>query len=292
MVLALNADEESLRSLINDREVLIFRSGVNVSAEVLAAGPGLKLLVRAGAGLDNIALDYVRERELRLVTIPGPGARAVAELTFALMLALARQVLVADKLLRRGRWAKYELKGSLLAGKRLGIVGAGSIGSRVGQLGAAWDMEVIGCVEYPSQEEAARLGQLGIRHTDFDEVTQTADFVTVHVPLQTSTRYLINADVLSQVKPGAFLTNLARGGVLDEQALYHALTADDKLAGAALDVHEREGEGAISPLAELPNVILTPHIGAMAIDAQRQIGERVIEIVDACDHEDAVLETK
>jgi D-3-phosphoglycerate dehydrogenase len=163
----------------------------------------------------------------------------------------------------------------------LGIVGAGNIGSRVGQMGVAWDMEVIACVEYPSALRAAELAEKGIRLTSFDEVISAADFVSIHVPLKDSTRNLINADVLCRMKPGAFLINLARGGVVDEQALYKALTKGDRLRGAALDVHEQEGEGKISPLAGLPNVILTPHIGAMTVDSQREIGRRVIEAVNS-----------
>jgi phosphoglycerate dehydrogenase-like enzyme len=276
---ALNAREEVLQSLIKDRKVLIFRSGVSITADVMACAPDLRLLVRAGSGLDNLDVEFVRDRKLKLVRIPEPGARAVAELTFGLMLALARQVLVADRLLRQGRWAKYELSGHLLAGKVLGIVGTGNIGSRVGQMGAAWDMNVIGCVEYPSPSVAARLREKGIRLTHCQEVLATADFVSVHVPLKNSTRNLIGVEALSRMKPGAFLLNLARGGVVDEGALYQALR-EGRLAGAALDVHVEEGEGKISPLARLPNVVLTPHIGAMTIDSQREIGRRVVEIVD------------
>ena len=278
VICAFNAAETELKSRIKDCDVLVFRSGVSITAEVMAAAPDLKLLVRAGAGLDNLDVEYVRKRGLELDRVPEPGAQAVAELTFALMLALARQVLVADRLLRQGRWAKYELTGYLLTGKTLGIIGAGNIGSRVGKLGAAWGMEVVGCIEYPSPSEAAKLREQGIRLTDCLEVLTKADFVSIHVPLQESTRNLIDARALARIKPGAFLTNLARGGIVDEQALYHALTQGG-LAGAALDVHKEEGEGIISPLAQLPNVILTPHIGAMTIDSQREIGRRVIEIV-------------
>ncbi len=238
-------------------------------------------MIRAGSGLDNIDLEYARNRGLELIRIPGPGAQSVAELAFGLMLNLARQVVLADRLLRQGRWAKHELTGYLLTGKRLGIIGTGNIGSRVGWLGAAWGMDVIGCVEHPSSDRARELQAMGIRLTDMDEVLRTADFVTVHVPLKDATHHLIDAQALARMKPGAFLTNLARGGVVDEAALYRALSADGGVAGAGMDVHECEGEGVISPLAMLPNVVLTPHIGAMAIDAQRQIGERVIEIVEA-----------
>jgi D-3-phosphoglycerate dehydrogenase len=290
VVCAFNAKQEVLKPLIADREVLIFRSGVQITADVMACAPNLRLILRAGSGVDNIDLDYVREHGIRLVRIPGPGAKAVAEMSFALMLALARNVLVADRLLRQGRWAKQELTGYLLTGKVLGIVGTGNIGSRVGQLGAAWAMNVIGCVEHPSPIVAEALQAKGIRLTDCAEVLSEADFVTIHVPLKPSTRNLIDATALAQMKQGAFLVNLARGGVVDESALYKALT-EGHLRGAALDVHMQEGEGKISPLAELPNVILTPHIGAGTIDSQREIGAIVLETIAAYLDEQAAMQS-
>ncbi len=277
----LNADQQTLISQAKDREALIFRSGVQITADVMASAPNLRLLVRAGSGLDNLDMKYVQDRGLELIRIPQPGAQAVAELAFALMLALARQVLKADQLLRQGHWAKGKLDGYLLSGKVLGIVGAGNIGSRVGQMGAAWGMKAIGCVKHPSPEVAGALANKGIELCELPKVLESADFLSVHVPLNDSTRNLIGAEALSRMKPGAFLSNLARGGVVDETALYHALVTEGGLAGAGLDVHQNEGEGKVSPLAELPNVVLTPHIGASTIDSQREIGERIIEIVDS-----------
>jgi D-3-phosphoglycerate dehydrogenase / 2-oxoglutarate reductase len=276
----LNAPEDVLRTAVGDREILIFRSGVTVSAAVMGHGPKLRLLVRAGSGLDNVDVDYAREHGLRLVRIPGSSAEPVAELTFALLLAVARKVLLADRLIREGRWAKADLGGPLLAGKTLGIVGAGNIGSRVGAMAAAWGMRAIGCVKDPSPAVAATLRAKGIALADFDTVVDEADFLTLHVPLDESTRHMVDADVISRMKPGSFVVNMARGGVVDEHALHSALTNGGGLAGAALDVHEREGEGTVPRLAALPNVVLTPHIGAMALDSQRQIGLRVLEIVD------------
>jgi D-3-phosphoglycerate dehydrogenase / 2-oxoglutarate reductase len=274
-----NLDETRLRAVIADRDVLILRSGVQITAAVMAAAPHLKLILRAGSGVDNIDLDYVERRGIHLVRIPGPGAQAVAEMAFALMLALARNVVIADRLLRQGRWTKSEMTGYLLNGKVLGVIGAGNIGTVVGRLGVAWGMEVLGSVERACRAESDRLSQHGIRCVETDEILATADFVTLHVPLLPETRYLIDARALARMKRGAFLVNLARGGVVDEKALYQALI-NGRLAGAALDVHEREGEGHISPLAELPNVILTPHIGASAVDSQRQIGEIVVRTIN------------
>jgi D-3-phosphoglycerate dehydrogenase len=259
--------------------VLVFRSGVSIPAALMAAAPRLRLLIRAGSGLDNIDLDFLRQRGLELVRIPGPGARAVAELAFGLMLALSRQILQADSLLRRGRWAKHELTGHLLNGKRLGIVGVGNIGSLVGRMGVAWGMEAVGCVEHPSAERAAAFRDQGIRLTGFREVLETADYLCICVPLKETTRFMIGRRELARMKPGAFIVNTARGGVVDEAALSEALR-QGKLAGAALDVHQQEGENCISPLADLANVVLTPHIGAMTVDSQREIGRKILEIID------------
>lgn len=280
VICAFNASREVLQAHLRDRQALIFRSGVQINAEVLACAPDLKLIVRAGSGFDNIDLDYIRQHDIKMTRIPGPGAQAVAEMAFALMLAMARRLFEADRLWRQGRWVKNELEGFLLSGKTLGIVGCGNIGSRVGQLGAAWGMSPVGCTENPSTKEAARLREKGILLTDFREVLSQADFVSIHVPLQDSTRNMINAEALALMKPGAFLVNLARGGVVDEKALYHALTSG-RLRGAALDVQEKEGEGVISPFAALANVILTPHIGAMTVDSQREIGRIVIQMIES-----------
>lgn len=277
---AFNAKEDALQHLIHDREVLIFRSGVNISATVMACAPDLKLLIRAGSGTDNLDLAYVREHNIELIRVPEPGAKAVAEMSFAFMLALARNLLEADRLTRQGRWAKQQFSnGVALGGKTLGIVGAGNIGARVGEMGVAWGMQVLGCVEHPSPQVAAKLSAKGIRLTSFDEIVTKADFLSLHVPLKDTTRNLVDDDVLARMKPGAYLINLARGGVVDEQALYDALV-EGRLRGAALDVHREEGDGKVSILAELPNVILTPHIGAGTIDSQREIGERVLEIME------------
>jgi phosphoglycerate dehydrogenase-like enzyme len=195
------------------------------------------------------------------------------------MIALARNMVIADKMTRQGRWMKTEMMGYLLKDKTLGIVGAGSIGTQTGLLGKAWGMTVIGCVDTATEEKELILKHLDIRLTGFDEVLSQSDFVTVHVPLTPNTRNLINAEELALMKPGAYLINLARGNVVNEQALLEALTSG-KLAGAALDVHAQEGEGKISPLAHLDNVILTPHIGASAFDSQREIGEIMIKAIE------------
>ena len=278
----IGASEDDLAAAAVDREAIVFRSGVSIGPGVLAA-PDLRLLVRAGSGLDNLDLATVRERGIQLVRIPGPGAQAVAELTFGLMIALARSIVLADRHLRSAHWAKSELVGYNLRGKRLGIVGLGSIGSRVAALGSAWGMHPIGVVERPSEERSRAFAQQGIDLADLDRVLAEGDFISLHVPLSSNTRGMIGAAELAKIKPGAFLVNIARGGVVDESALFDALQPGGRLRGAALDVHVAEGEGKRSPLADLPNVVLTPHIGAQTIDAQEEIGREVVAIIDRFD---------
>jgi D-3-phosphoglycerate dehydrogenase len=278
VVSALGSTSEELAAHVRDAEILVVRSGVQVSAELLERAPSLRLLVRAGSGLDNIDLDAVRARGISFTHIPEPGAQAVAELAFAFMLALSRSLIQADRSMREGRWAKYELEGFLLRGKTLGIVGVGNIGSRVGEMGVAWGMNVIGCDKRRSRERERVLLERGIRLIGLDRVVSESDYLSIHVPLKASTRRLIGPEEIRRMKPGAILVNLARGGVVDEHALAEALEAG-RLGGVALDVHEREGEGELSPLAGFDNVILTPHIGAMAVDTQMEIGRRIVQLV-------------
>jgi len=286
VVEAYDAPPEVLKERIRGCHVLIFRSGVIISAEVMAQAPTLSLIIRAGSGYENIDLEYVLANNIRLIRVPGPGGKAVAEMAFALMLNLARNIHKAHELLREGHWAKHKMTGYLLTGKTLGVVGTGNIGSRVGRMGAAWGMNVVGCVETFSQERVEALSPTGICLTSFEDVISTGDFVSLHVPKTPATAHMMNTDTIAKMKKGAYLINLARGGVVEEKALYEALISGH-LAGAALDVHEKEGEGKLSPLASLENVILTPHIGAGTFDSQREIGE--IAVAKIHEHAEALL---
>lgn len=278
----LEVGSADLRRKVTDAEIIVLRSGPMLSEDVLAAAPNLRVVVRAGSGLDNIDLDAARARGIQVIRIAGMSASPVAELTFALLLSLARKVTLADRLIRQGKWPKAQLSGPLLRGKTLGVVGAGNIGGLVGQMGHAWGMRVVGCVARPSKTLGEQLAQRGITLADFDQVVAQADFLTLHVPLDLTTHHLVDAAVLDRMRPGSLLVNMARGGVVDEKSLHEALTRGDTLVGAALDVHETEGEGVVPALAGLHQVVLTPHIGAMAADSQRLIGARVLELVEAC----------
>jgi D-3-phosphoglycerate dehydrogenase len=276
---AFGADKETLKSAIQGSEVLIFRSGVDISGEVMASAPTLKMLIRCGSGTDNLDMEYVNQQGLHLVRVPGPGAISVAEMTFALMLALARRVVEADRLTKQGHWAKSEMTGYLLTGKTLGVLGAGNIGGMVAHMGAGWGMNVLACVERRSPERKESFEKAGIELTSFERIMSEADFISVHIPLKSDTRNFVDKEKIGLMKKNAYLVNMARGGVVNESALYDAL-AEGRISGAALDVHQAEGEGKISPLAEFKNVILTPHIGASTFDSQKEIGRIILKTMD------------
>jgi D-3-phosphoglycerate dehydrogenase len=276
---AFGADKETLKSAIQGSEVLIFRSGVDISGEVMASAPTLKMLIRGGSGTDNLDMEYVNQQGLHLVRVPGPGAISVAEMTFALMLALARRVVEADRLTKQGHWAKSEMTGYLLTGKTLGVLGAGNIGGMVAHMGAGWGMNVLACVERRSPERKESFEKAGIELTSFERIMSEADFISVHIPLKSDTRNFVDKEKIGLMKKNAYLVNMARGGVVNESALYDAL-AEGRISGAALDVHQAEGEGKISPLAEFKNVILTPHIGASTFDSQKEIGRIILKTMD------------
>jgi D-3-phosphoglycerate dehydrogenase / 2-oxoglutarate reductase len=273
------ASRAHLLDLVEGCEILVVRSGVKIDTELLDRARDLRLVIRAGSGTDNLDLDGLVGRGITLERIPGPGADAVAEMTITLMLALLRHLPEADRSVREGRWRKHELTGHRAAGRTLGIVGAGTIGSRVGRLGLALGMHPVGCVERPTREAHRRLTSQGIRPAPLEEVLAAADVLSVHTPLTPRTRGLIDRDALQLMRPGSYLLSLARGGVVDELAVRDALL-EGHLAGAGLDVHAHEGEGMSSPLADLPNVVLTPHIGAGTHEAQLAIGERIVELVE------------
>ena len=279
VIQAVDADDADLRRLITDRHVVIFRSGIQMSADVMKAAPDLELLIRAGSGTDNIDLDHVAGSDIVLHRIPGPGARSVAELALAHMLTVARRIPLGDRLLRQGVWAKHRIRGDLLRGKTLGVYGTGNIGGAVAEIGVAVGMEVLGVVEHPTPQRRQELAEAGVELVEPADLLRRSDFVVLTTPLTPETYHLVGADEIVMMKPGSYLVNVARGGVLDEQAAVDALESGH-LAGVALDVHEKEGDGMTSPLAEHPNVVLTPHIGAGTVDAQLLIGQRILELLD------------
>ncbi len=256
-------------------DALIVRSRTRVSPAALERGlPRLKVVGRAGVGVDNIDVDAARARGVVVVNAPLAATQAVAELALGLMLALARRIPPADAAVRRGDWPKSGLIGEELAGKTLGLIGVGRIGAALASRAAALGMRVLGFDPLIPPEAIRRSGAEPV---DFDQVLAESDYISLHVPLTPDTRYLIDDRALAQVKPGARLISTARGGVVDEQALVRALD-NGVLVGAALDVFAEEPPRD-SPLLRDPRVVLTPHLGAQTAEAQSRAARDVAEEV-------------
>jgi len=267
-------EQRDVPAAVADAEVAVVRSGVRITADAVRAAPSLRVIVRAGSGTDNIDLDACRAAGVSVYTIPGISAGAVAELALGLMLAVRRRIALGDRQIRAGVWNKSALAGPELDGARLGLVGLGAIGSRIATLGQAFGMTVTASVLHPGPERAAQCAERGIDLRDLGELLAEADVLCLALPLTPDTRGLISTAEFDRMKPGAFLVNVARGGVVDESALYAALTTGH-LAGAGLDVHAVEG--GVHALADLDNVVLTPHIGATTDTAQQRVGEALVE---------------
>ena len=246
-------------------DALIVRSRTRVTGELLAASPRLKVVGRAGVGVDNIDLAAAAERGVIVVNTPQATALAVAEHTLGLLLALARAIPRADATMKAGQWIKKELEGVELSGKMLGIVGMGNIGAAVAQRAAALGMAVIG---YDPLLSTQAVRQRGAEPVALDELYVRADFISLHLPLTAETAGLLGERAFERMKPGVRLVCTARGGLIDEEALLAALEAG-RVAGAALDVFAQEPPGA-TPLVRHPQVIATPHVAAQTAEAQRR----------------------
>jgi D-3-phosphoglycerate dehydrogenase len=250
---------------------LIVRSATKVDAAMLEAAPDLRVVGRAGVGVDNIDVDAASERGVAVMNAPGGNTISAAELTMALMLAVARRVTEADRSIREGRWERSTLQGVELRGKTLGVIGAGRIGWEVAQRCRAFGMDVIVYDPYLAVE---RIEELHPHLVSLDRLIEGADVISLHVPLNAETRGLIGAEALGRMKKGAFVLNVSRGGVVDEAALARALH-EGRIGGAGLDVYEHEPIGPDSPLLDAPNLVLTPHLGASTKEAQIQVALEV-----------------
>jgi D-3-phosphoglycerate dehydrogenase len=246
-------------------EALIVRSRSKVTREVLAAGQRLKVVGRAGVGLDNIDLDAARELGVGVVNTPQATTLAVAEHALGLLLALARGIPRADVSMKAGEWIKKELEGVELSGKTLGIVGVGNIGAALASRAAALGMRVTGYDPFLSQDAIRRRGAEAVT---LDELYAGADFISLHVPLTGETRGMLGEQALAKMKPGVRIVCTARGGLIDEAALLQALERG-QVAGAALDVFAEEPPGA-TRLVRHPRVIATPHVAAQTVEAQQR----------------------
>ena len=272
---------DALADALAGVDAVIVRSSTTITREALARTERLRVIGRAGVGVDNIDVEAATEKGIAVFNAPSGNTISAAELTMALLLAAVRKVPAADRSMRRGEWDRKTFRGSELNGKTLGLVGAGRIGGEVARRARAFGMRVIAYDPFLQDERAK---QLGIEVAALEEVLRSADVVSLHVPLTESTANLIGADRLALMKPGAILVNAARGGVIDEDALVAALR-EGRLGGAALDVFADEPLPADHPLRALESVILTPHLGAATEEAQHNVAIEAAEAV-----RDALLE--
>ena len=262
--------EGKLSAHLDSADALIVRSAVQVNAALLEHATRLRVIGRAGVGVDNIDLDAATRKGIAVMNTPGANAVAVAEHTLGLMLTMARHISRADALMHAAKWEKKSLQGTELRGKTLGVVGLGRIGMEVARRARAFGMEIVAHDPFVSPVVAK---EQGIRMVSLDEVYAAADYLTLHVGLTDQTSGMINPESLKKMKPGVRLVNCARGELVDEAALVHALK-QGRVAAAALDVFAEEPLKN-SPLADMENVILTPHIGGSTHEAQAAVGYQI-----------------
>ncbi len=269
---ALGKDKEALAAIIGDYDGLAIRSATKVTARLLAAAPRLKVIGRAGIGVDNVDIPEATRRGVIVMNTPFGNSITTAEHTIAMMLAVARQIPEADASTRAGKWEKNRFMGTELFNKTLGVIGCGNIGSIVADRALGLKMKVLAYDPFLSDERAVKLG---VTKVELDELLARSDFITLHVPLTDRTRNMLSAEALAATKPGVRIVNCARGGLIDEAALAEAIRSGH-VAGAALDVFEVE-PATDSPLFALPNVVCTPHLGASTTEAQENVALQVAE---------------
>jgi D-3-phosphoglycerate dehydrogenase len=265
---------EDLLNVVGDYDALIVRGRTKVTAAVFEAGKKLKVVGRAGVGVDNIDLAAAKEHGVTAVNSPLATTVAVAELTLSLMLSVVREVPRADASMKAGQWLKKEFEGRELYGKTLGVIGFGRIGSAVAARAKAFEMKILA---YDPLIPAEEIVKRGGEPVSFDELLAQSDVITMHMPLTADSRNLLNAAAFSKMKEGVFVVCAARGGVIDEDALLEALDSG-KVAGAALDVFAAEPPGQTALVAH-PRVIDTPHVGAQTVEAQARAANDIAEEV-------------
>jgi len=260
---------------IGQYDGLIIRSGTKVTKDVIAAAKNLKVIGRAGSGLDNVDLPAATKRGIVVMNTPGGNTITTAEHTFALIFSMARQTPQANASVKSGKWEKNKFMGIELFDKTLGIVGLGQIGSWVARLAQGAGMKVIAYDAYLSPENAQKMG---VALVDLETLYVQSDIITLHTPMTAETKYLINAEAIAKMKDGVRIVNCARGGIVDEAALLSALTSG-KVAAAASDVFEKEPVDPNHPLLKLDNFVCTPHLGAATLEAQENVALAIAEQV-------------
>jgi len=272
---SVSADE--ILKIIGEFDFLIVRSATKVTKEVIDCGKNLKIIGRAGAGVDNIDLEAAAEKGIYVENTPGGNSHAVSELVLSLMFGLARFINVADATMKAGKWEKKVLKGTELAGKTLGILGVGKIGSDVAKMANGIGMNVVG---FDPILDDSKFSEYGIKKLSLDELYSVSDYITLHVPSNEKTKNMINKDSISKMKDGVRIINCARGGIVNEQDLKDALESG-KVTGAGVDVYSKEPIASDNPLLTAKNIILTPHLGASTSEAQENVGVMIANQIKA-----------
>src|ERR1700676_5435757 len=268
--------EADLVAIAADFSAIVVRSQTKITAKVIEAAKQLKVVGRAGVGVDNVDVDAATRRGVIVMNTPGGNTISTAEHAFSLLVSIARNIPQADASVKAGKWDRKSFEGVELHGKTIGIFGMGRIGTEVARRVMAVGMRAIAYDPYLSPSRARSL-QVEL-FEDLDQVLAQSDFVTMHMPLTAETKHLINADRIAKMKPGARIVNCARGGLIDEKALFEALQSG-QIAAAALDVYETEPPPADFALRELPNVVFTPHLGASTAEAQESVGIEIAEAI-------------
>ena len=268
---------EQLLAAIPNYDALIIRSGTQVTPEVIRAAKRLRVIARAGVGVDNIDIDAATQAGIIVANAPTGNVVAAAEHAIALLLSMARNIPEAHRAMRAGQWNRKAFIGVEVANKTLGLLGLGRVAGHVCRRAAGLGMNIIAYDPYVSAEYAANMGATLV---DRDTLLAQSDFISLHMPLNDATRHFVNAQTLAKVKPGARLINTSRGGVIETRALLAALDAG-QLAGAALDVFEEEPLVVDSALREHPKIVLTPHIGGSTTEAQHQVAlDAAAQVID------------
>lgn len=274
-VLEKRLPEAELLPLVADVEAMVVRSETKITRKVIQAAPKLRVVGRAGVGVDNVDVEAATERGIVVMNTPSGNTISTAELTFSMLMALARHIPQAHSSMKAGEWNRKAFSGIELYNKVLGILGMGRIGSEVAKRAQAFGMKVLAFDPYLS---AARAKAMDVETLSLDEIYSRADFITVHMPMTDETKGMINASAMAKMKKGVRLLNCARGGIIAENDLVTAIQSG-QVAGAALDVYESEPLSKDHPLRTLPQVIMTPHLGASTEEAQENVGIEVAEAI-------------
>jgi D-3-phosphoglycerate dehydrogenase len=268
--------EAELLRAVSEAHGIVVRSDTQISEQVMAAAPQLRVVARAGAGVDNIDVAAATRRGIVVMNAPGENTISAAEHTISMILSMARKIPQADRSMRAGKWERGKFMGVELFGKTLGVLGVGKVGREVASRARAFGMEVLGYDPVLSEQVATRVG---VRLVSPETIFEKADIITLHLPLTDSTRHLIGREQLARCRRGVRIVNVARGGVIDEAALCEALQSG-QVGGAALDVFEAEPPAG-SPLMEIDSLVMTPHLGASTREAQEKVAARIAEQVAA-----------